>query len=430
MKIAFLGRVTLSCLAERFKFDRQLPSVRWDFNYGSDLVAALVDSGHEVSVVVTDMNHSAATTYTAGRLEIRIVPERRCRYQYMTFYSKEVSCMVDEIHKAKPDVILANWTYQYARAALKSGVPTLVVAHDSPWRVVWTMRNAASLFKAIYSQFFVFPHVKHMATVSPHMAEDLRNFNFYRKPVEIIPNAIKEETAQAGRIEIRLEARTILCVTQWGRLKNSKTLFKAFALLHARHPEWRLVVYGHYMDQRGADPWMRQNGMGRLIDSGCIELRGYGSSEMIRRALQKEADVFCSPSLEESFGMVFIEAMAHGVPCVGGEKSGAVPWVLGIDGFNHVENVERVENPSCSPCSTRLNEKERSESSVAGGVVCNVTRPEKLAECIENLMLDYSARAKMSGNAVRNVKERFMMTAVVKRYIAALENVVKQERGK
>jgi glycosyltransferase involved in cell wall biosynthesis len=166
-------------------------------------------------------------------------------------------------------------------------------------------------------------------------------------------------------------------------------------MLQAKHSGWRLVAYGHYMDQRGAEPWMRQNGLGHLIDNGSVELRGYGSPKCIREMLYEEADVFCSPSLEESFGMVFIEAMAQGVPCVGGENSGAVPWVLGD-----------------------------------GGAVCDVTNPERLAQCIERLMLDYSMRKKLSENAVKNVRERFLMDSVVNRYIALLEYVIEQGRHK
>ena len=35
------------------------------------------------------------------------------------------------------------------------------------------------------------------------------------------------------------------------------------------------------------------------------------------------------PSYEETFGNILIEAMARCVPCIGGVKSGGVPYVLG-----------------------------------------------------------------------------------------------------
>jgi glycosyltransferase involved in cell wall biosynthesis len=39
--------------------------------------------------------------------------------------------------------------------------------------------------------------------------------------------------------------------------------------------------------------------------------------------------LFVHPSLEESFGLALVEAMALGVPVLGGRSSGAVPWVVG-----------------------------------------------------------------------------------------------------
>lgn len=39
-------------------------------------------------------------------------------------------------------------------------------------------------------------------------------------------------------------------------------------------------------------------------------------------------DLLLHPSLEESFGMTLIEAMAQGLPVIAGKYSGAVPWVL------------------------------------------------------------------------------------------------------
>ena len=42
-----------------------------------------------------------------------------------------------------------------------------------------------------------------------------------------------------------------------------------------------------------------------------------------------EMTLLIHPSLEESFGMTVVEAMALALPVVGGIKSGAIPWLLG-----------------------------------------------------------------------------------------------------
>ena len=47
------------------------------------------------------------------------------------------------------------------------------------------------------------------------------------------------------------------------------------------------------------------------------------------RTLAKEIDVLVHPSLEESHGMAVTEAMAIGLPVIGGKYSGAIPWTLG-----------------------------------------------------------------------------------------------------
>jgi glycosyltransferase involved in cell wall biosynthesis len=52
------------------------------------------------------------------------------------------------------------------------------------------------------------------------------------------------------------------------------------------------------------------------------------NSTVINRLLQ-EVDVLVHPSLEETFGIAAVEAMAVGIPVIGGLRSGAIPWVLG-----------------------------------------------------------------------------------------------------
>jgi glycosyltransferase involved in cell wall biosynthesis len=79
-------------------------------------------------------------------------------------------------------------------------------------------------------------------------------------------------------------------------------------------------------------------------DAPALKQRGSeaGASEAIRfhgavpddqlRDLYRSCDVFAMPSLNEGFGIVFLEAMRYGKPCIGG-RHGGTPEVV-QDGFN------------------------------------------------------------------------------------------------
>ena len=64
----------------------------------------------------------------------------------------------------------------------------------------------------------------------------------------------------------------------------------------------------------------------RSLPPGII-LRGHVPHDKLTEVLCA-ATIMVHPSLEESFGNTLIEAMACGLPIIGGEKSGAVPYVL------------------------------------------------------------------------------------------------------
>ncbi len=383
MKIAYIGKVSLASLAARFDFDRPLPEARWSFPLGSDIVAGLVRRGHEIHVV-TDHCVDQVETYSAKGLFVHLVPcRRRTRWTFLTLFSKEVRGMREVVREIAPDVVFAQWLYANAYAGLTSGYPTLAVSHDSPWRIVWVNRGLAPLILAFYAQLFVLPRLRHVSAVSPYIVDELRRFNRYRRPIAVIPNGLDVSTGIA-RAPVRREATTVAVVADWSALKNVKTFFRAWSALKKRRPRFRAVVFGSGLDEAGAGRWMAANGIPR----DGLELRGLQPRDVVARFLREEADVFCSPTLEESFGMVFIEAMAAGVPCVGGERSGAVPWVMG-----------------------------------EGGVTCDVTKPEALADCLESLLDDYEGRQRLSAAGVKRVREMFDIEKVVDGYERELRKV-------
>ena len=382
MKIVYCGKVTISALWDWLEMPAPIPSMRWEHFAGTEIVKGLIENGHTVDIVLTDPYVHEAAVYKSHGLTLHLFPERRWRNLLLSLFFQEVQCVRECIISIKPDVVLANWTYQYARAGVTSGVPCLVVARDSPWRCLWRIHSFAFLVKTLYSQFFVFPKIRHLSTISPHMVEDLRKFNRYKGDIKVIPNGIKVDWD--FKKHIRRDAKTILCVSEWNPLKNIKTLFRAFANLRMRHPDWRLLAVGNCIDDAVAGVWMRKNSV--LADG--VELLGRKTQAEIKSLLRNEVDIFCSPTLEESFGQVFLEAMAQGVPCIGGEKSGAVPWVIG-----------------------------------EGGVVCDVTKPEKLAECIERVMENWELRKKLSDGGLRRVREMFDIEKSVKSYENALVEI-------
>ncbi len=81
--------------------------------------------------------------------------------------------------------------------------------------------------------------------------------------------------------------------------------------------------------------------------------------------------------------MVVVEAMAAGVPTVVGERSGALPWIVG-DG--------------------------------ASGALVDVRRPESIAAAIEALLTDQYRWSQSSKYAFENASSRFRLGQVVDAY--------------
>ena len=385
MKIAYIGKISFSALIDCGRWERLTASggwvvderglsrQKWGFYLGSMIIKGLLNRGHEVHIISAEPEDVCGRfrCHVNGenryRLTVTFVPESpKTRWMYLRFFWKEMVGMRRAIKELKPEVCFAQWTYENAYAGLTSGYPTLVVAHDSPWNVFKAFRNLQTLIKAVYATFLVVPKIKRMTVVSPYIADEFKKFRRFRhSDITVIPNGIEMlrdppslklwRTSESGGT--REHPPTIVCISQAGRLKNSSALFTAWEILKPKHPDWVLKVYGQGMPQ------------------------GMVSREELDRVLREEADLFVSPSLEESFGMVFVEAMRFGVPCIGGEKSGAVPWVVG-----------------------------------EGGVVCDVTKPEKLAECIERVMGDKELRKKLGDGGRQRVREMFDIEKVVDMY--------------
>ena len=168
-------------------------------------------------------------------------------------------------------------------------------------------------------------HVRRADTVittSRYAAERLGElYGPLRKPAAIVPEPLdldRWRSALEASSEDPGRTATILCVAHLYPRKDVATLLAAVARM--RHPA-RVRIAG--------------DGPERARLTEAVERLGLASRATLLGHLPfaalageyRSADVFCVPSRQEGFGIVFVEAMAAGLP-VAAARAGAVPEVV------------------------------------------------------------------------------------------------------
>jgi glycosyltransferase involved in cell wall biosynthesis len=149
----------------------------------------------------------------------------------------------------------------------------------------------------------------------------------YGVPLErigIVPEGIDVETWQAALAQTppRADARpTILCVARHYPRKHVNDLLRAFAVLRRYLPAAQLRIVGDGPEHQNLLALAEELG----ITDAAVFLGGISDAEV--KAEYAHCDVFCLPSVQEGFGIVFLEAMAAGVPVVS-TTAAAIPEVV------------------------------------------------------------------------------------------------------
>lgn len=118
------------------------------------------------------------------------------------------------------------------------------------------------------------------------------------------------------------------CVLIVGRMagperdKGHESLIRAFTTVARCFPDALLVIVG-----RGADKTRLTHLVNQLGLDSNIHFAGYVPDRQLP-AYYEAAQVFAMPSYAEGFGLVYLEAMFHGRPCIAGNQDAAREVVL------------------------------------------------------------------------------------------------------
>ncbi len=289
------------------------------------LARALAGQNIRVTVVSTSQHVSHVWSHIEGLITMVIVPMRpSAKSRVLDLFSREISELASVIKAIDADIIHAHWTYEFALAALKIKKPLLVTAHDAPLRILRFMPDIYRLIRYLMAMK-VRISAPEINFVTHYLKDKWRKEMFYRRPSRVIPNISPFEVK--NRIDA-LDSRRVLAVGDGGKLKNIRKLVMAWPNVLEKFPDAQLELVGRDL-ALGNDlaKWATEKNI-----QNSIIWHGYLDADSISK-LMSQVDMMVQPSLEESFGLTILEAMAHGLPVIGGIYSGGVPQVIGNDGL-------------------------------------------------------------------------------------------------
>lgn len=132
--------------------------------------------------------------------------------------------------------------------------------------------------------------------------------------VAVIPPAFDGRRWREALVRVRpppaTSRPTVLSVAHMYPRKDLQALVSAAAIVRNRIPDVRVRLMGDGPERRRLERQVR-----RLDLSGCVEFTGKVPFATLVEAYTS-CDVFCLPSRQEGFGIVFLEAMIAGKPVV------------------------------------------------------------------------------------------------------------------
>jgi glycosyltransferase involved in cell wall biosynthesis len=196
-----------------------------------------------------------------------------------------------------------------------------------------------------------------------------------------VPNATKLSSSPAP-----LDAKQIIAIGRFVEDKGLDNLVLAFEKIVHKHPEWKLKIFGDGELKHSIRDLIHQKG---LFNNIFI----YPSTKNVSQELRRSS-IYALSSNSESFGMVVIEAMAEGVPCV----------AFACDGPRKI--IKHEHDGLLIPC---------------GDID---TFSESLSQLIENK----EERKKLGANAFESAKE-YSLNSIGKRWESILLSLKKNNSG-
>ncbi|MFA6961813.1 MAG: glycosyltransferase family 4 protein [Opitutaceae bacterium] len=203
-----------------------------------------------------------------------------------------------------PVALLASW--------LRPGLRYTLVAHGiEVWRpfTFWERRALKGAWKILCVSEFTRNELLKQAKLDP-------------RKVIVLPNALDPELDADGidSSAITTTQPVILTVSRLSstdRYKGIDHLIEAMPAILQAAPGTKLRIIGRGDDRPRLQELVRDHHL-----DASVEFAGYVNDRQLRHEFAR-CTAFALPSQKEGFGLVYLEAMSHGKPCIAANAGGA-----------------------------------------------------------------------------------------------------------
>ncbi len=250
--------------------------------------------------------------------------------------------LIDNIYKDYGfDVILSHVALPDGFAAglvnKKYKLPHVLTVHGQDFQVTINRNETCrkNVFRAI-------DEVDRLVVVSSKLKRIVKNEKNNGKIV-VINNGVDPMDCRAPGEDINCEVpgRIILSISNLKRTKGIDLNIKAMAGLVKKHPDIKYYIIGDGPEKEELIKLVKDL---KLFD--CVKFLGKLPHSAAMNYISC-CDIFCLPSWQEGFGVVYLEAMANGKPVIGVRGEGIEDVI--VDGENgllvnpkSIEDIERA----------------------------------------------------------------------------------------
>jgi N-acetylglucosaminyldiphosphoundecaprenol N-acetyl-beta-D-mannosaminyltransferase len=192
-----------------------------------------------------------------------------------------------------------------------------------------------------------------------------------------IPNTIESLPPRKAT----LENTRLISIGRLSKEKGYIDLLKVFKRLNNDYPKWGLDIVGDGSERGSIEDFINNN---ELNDK--VTLHGFQGKEYIDKLLN-QSSIYLMTSYTESFGIVLIEAMSHGVPCIAYDSAEGAREII-----NSGENGYLIKNRNL----------------------------EAMVKKIEDLIKDKDERIRIGTQARESVK-KFTSDVVAEEWVTLIE---------